>query len=205
MKKRVKRSYKRIPQANGIAFAKVVGQRIADDPQFVDMLPLGVQLKVVVGTYEVAASNASDGGKKLILIKNEAYTPVMEQLDDLADAVEVFAKGDDIILLAAGFELIAEPKGVNELPIPTGLEVSNNVDRTGVANVKWKSEKGVINTGLEYQKIGETAWKNGGFSSGSSGVLTGLEGGAYYNIRVYFIGRKGLQSDPSDFLTVLVS
>ena len=54
-------------------------------------------------------------------------------------------------------------------------------------------------------KMGETAWQNGTFSTGSTAMLTGLEAGAYYNVRVYFIGRKELKSDPSDYVTVLVS
>lgn len=205
MKKRIKHAFKRMTQAKGVAFAKVIVQRVMEDPQFVGLVSKGEQLKITIATYEVAAANASDGGKKLILIKNEAYTPIMEQLDDLADAVEALAKGNDVIILAAGFELMAEPKAVNELPIPTGLELKNDPDHTGVAFVKWTSERGVTNTGIEYQKVGTTEWKNGGFSSASTAILTGLESGAYYNIRVYFIGRKGLQSDPSDFLTVLVS
>lgn len=59
--------------------------------------------------------------------------------------------------------------------------------------------------GVEYQKVGETAWQNGTFSTSSTAMLTGLEAGAYYNIRIYYIGRKELKSDPSDYVTVLVS
>ena len=205
MKKRIKRSYKRTPQANGVGFGKVVAQRIAEDPRFVSLLALGIVLKATINDYEIANGNAADGGKLLIRLKNDAYTAFIDALDDIADAVEMLAKGDDIIILAAGFELMADAKAITELPMPTGLEASNNNDRTGVANAKWKLEKGVINTGIEYQKVGETEWKNGGFSTGSTGVLTGLEAGAYHNVRVYFIGRKGLQSDPSDYVTVLVS
>ena len=82
-------------------------------------------------------------------------------------------------------------KGNEKLALDAGFEL--------VAEVK------SINYGIEYQKEGETTWENGTFSTSSSAILSGLEAGFYYNIRIYANGRKQLKSDSTDYVTVLVS
>lgn len=205
MKKIIKRSYKRMPQDKANSLANVIYQRMKDDLQFAHLLPFVTELKALNTAYEVASGNAADGGKKLTIIKNECFQALLDQLDEVADQVEMMAKGNTKIALDAGFELVAEPKSINSIATPTGLEAENDPDRTGEIIVKWKGDKNVVNFGLEYQKENETVWQNGTFSTSSTAVLKGLEAGVYYNVRIYANGRKGLKSNPTDYVTVLVS
>ena len=205
MKKIIKRSYKRMKQDKANSFANVIHQRMKDDPQFAHLLPAVTELKTRNTAFELADANAADGGKKLTIIKNECFQAMLDQLDEVADGVEFMAKGDTKIALDAGFELVAEPRSINSIATPTGLTAEDNKDYTGYVNVKCKPDKDVVNYGIEYQKAGATTWQNGTTSTSSSVTLTGLEAGAYYNVRIYANGRKGLKSDPTVPVTVLVS
>ena len=49
--------------------------------------------------FEAADGNAADGGKKLILIKNECFEAMIEQLDEVADQIEYVAKGNEKLAL----------------------------------------------------------------------------------------------------------
>ena len=205
MKKIIKRSYKRMAQDKASSFANVVYLRMKDDTQFADFTVNVTELKVRNTAFEVAAGNAADGGRKLTIIKNECHDAMIEQLDEVADQIEYVAKGNEKMALDAGFELVSEAKSVNAIAPPTDLKAENNVDRSGVVNLKWKIDKNVVNYGIEYQKEGETVWRNGTSSTSSTAILAGLEAGFYYNIRIYANGRKQLKSDATDYVTVLVS
>ena len=205
MKKIIKRNYKRMTQDKANSFANVVYLRMKDDPKFADFAANVTELKVRNTAFEVADGNAADGGKKLTIIKNECFDVMIEQLDEVADQIEYVAKGNEKLALDAGFELVPEVKSINAIAPPTGLKAENNVDRSGVVNLKWKADKNAVNYGIEYQKEGETTWRNGTSSTSSSAILAGLEAGFYYNIRIYANGRKQLKSDATDYVTVLVS
>jgi hypothetical protein len=126
-------------------------------------------------------------------------------LDALAHGVTGLAKGDVRVARAAAFDTPKERKSINEILLPTGLKATNIDDHTGWANVKWDKNTDIVNTGVEYQKKGEPDWKQGPFITGSSTILTGLEAGAYHYVRIYFNGRKGLRSDTTEPVMVLVS
>lgn len=187
------------------SFANIIYQRMKDDPQFINILPSVMSLKSLNTAFEVADGNAADGGKKLTIIKNECFKAMIAQLDVVADGVEALAEGNEKIVLDSGFELVEEAKTINEINMPTGLEAQNDEGHTGCVFTKWKSDKTVVGTMVEFQKVGETTWQNGPFCTANSAILTNLEAGNYYNIRVYGMGRKGLKSNTTASVTVLVS
>jgi hypothetical protein len=205
MKKIIKRAYKRIPQDKANSFANVVYQRMKDDPKFESLMPVVTELKIRNTAFEVANANAADGGKKFTIIKNECFDAMIAQLDDVADAVEFFAKGDEKVALDAGFELIAVAKSINNIAMPIVVKAENDPDHTGVALFKLIVDKYAVNTGIEYQKAGDTTWQNGTFTTSSVASITVSEAGVAYYFRFYSNGRKGLQSDKTEPVSVLVS
>lgn len=205
MKKIIKRGFKRMTQDKANSFANVVYQRMKDDPQFLSLLPVVTELKVRNTAFEVAAANAADGGKKFTMIKNECFEALINQLDDVADHVEFLAKGDEKMALDAGFELIAAAKSVMDIVMPVVLKAENDPDHTGVALFKLQVDKNAVTTNVEYQKMGDTAWQNGAFTTSSTATVKVAEVGITYNFRFYSNGRKGLQSDKTESVMVLVS
>jgi hypothetical protein len=205
MKKRIKRGFRRTTQDKGYSFVSTVCQRMKSDGRFETLLAHVNELDARNTAYQLSNANAVNGGKLLIRIKNADYLEVMNQMDTVADYLELLAQGDDLLILAAGFELAEEPKAINELTMPTGVKVINDPDRTGTVKVKWDTNKTTVTTALEYQNKGETAWNNGTYSTSSSAELTGIEAGTYIYVRIYGIGRKGLKTDPTEPVMVLVS
>jgi hypothetical protein len=205
MKRIIKRSYKRGSQDKANSFGNVIYQRMKEDAQFVSLLPVITELKVRTTAFEVAAANAADGGKKFTMIKNECFEAMINQLDEVADHVEFLAKGDEKVALDAGFELVSAAKSINDIAMPVVVKAENDPDHTGVALFKLIVDKNAVNTGVEYQKIGETTWQNGGFTTSSIATVTVSEVRITYNFRFYSNGRKGLQSDKTEPVPVLVS
>ena len=205
MKKIIKRGFKRMTQDKANSFANVIYQRMKDNPKFEFLLPTVTELKVRNTAFEVASANAADGGKKYTIIKNECFESMVNQLDDVADNVEFFAKGDEKVVLDAGFELLSVAKSINDIAMPVVEKAENDPEHTGAAIFKLKVDKNAVNTGVEHQKEGDTVWQNGIFTTSSVAVVTGLQGDTRYDFRFYSNGRKGLQSDKTEPVSVLVS
>jgi hypothetical protein len=205
MKKIIKRSYKKYGQDKGNSFVNIICQRMKNDPQFADMMAYVNELKSLNTAYELAAADAADGGKTLTRVKNDAYVLVMNQTDEVADQVELLAKGDELVALAAGFDLSSESSSTNELVMLTGLTVTNITERSGCVKAKWDVNRGALVFAFEHQIKGETTWTNGTYGTGTNAEITGLPVGVYVYVRAFAIGRKGVKTDYTEPVLVLVS
>jgi hypothetical protein len=205
MKKIIRRTFKKMPQASANSFASVVCQRMTDDARFADLMPYVKELKMRNNAFETAAANAADGGRTLIRLKNECLDAMLEQLDYVTDHVEMMAKGDEKVALAAGFELVPEAKPITDLEVPSILSIENLLNRTGMAKVTWQNIRGAVSYGLEHKSDADTEWKNGTYATGSSGIIANLPANTFIHVRMYAIGRGGMKSDVSDAVGVLVS
>jgi hypothetical protein len=130
---------------------------------------------------------------------------VLNALDLLAPAVEVFAQGNDALEAASGFEIrkttVTKITNVNA---PTNFLVLNT-DRTTEVRGSWKTVEGAINYAIEYRPKGETVWHGGNFTSKREILLSGFEPGAYLEFRVCTLGRGELKSDWSPTVGVWVA
>jgi Fibronectin type III domain len=205
MKNVALKTYRKKTQRLLYTFATIIHQHLSNDEQFISLKPDYDTLKVENDAFNVALANALRGSEAQTRIKNTCYQAVLDRLDLLVMGVNVLAKGDLEIGRASGFDVLTEPQSIDAINKPTNLEVKNNEDDTGQAFVKWKKDNTVITVCIEYQKVGETNWQNGTYSTSSSAVLMNLEAGSYYNVRIYGTGRKGLKSGPTNAVMVLVS
>ena len=205
MKNVALKTYRKKTQRLLYTFATIIHQHLSNDEQFISLKPDYDTLKVENDAFNVALANALRGSEAQTRIKNTCYQVVLDRLDLLVMGVNALAKGDIEIGRASGFDVPTEAQSIDEINKPTNLEVKNNEDDTGQVFVKWKKDNTVITVCIEYQKVGETNWQNGTYSTSSSAVLTSLEAGSYYNVRIYGTGRKGLKSAPTNAVMVLVS
>ena len=194
MKSIVSMSYKRMPQTEVNSFASTVYQRMTDDAQFKSLKPQVDQLKVLNTAFEVALANAAFGGTDRTRAKNDCFEALLNQLDNIAVAVNTLANGHDLVAMAAGFDVRRAPKPVNELSTPSGLMVEN-APRTGAIKARWSVDPAVVNYAIEHQVKGATEWKNGTYSTSREAVLSGFPSGSYVMIKICGLGRKGLKSD----------
>jgi hypothetical protein len=128
---------------------------------------------------------------------------VIDQLIDLADSVEKLAKGDDVVVIAAGFEVRPEPVAIKEISTPTNLSIVN-APKTGEVKLTWKRDYGVVNYGILYQIQGEIEWKNGTYSTTREAILSGFVPGTIVNAKIYALGHRGLKSDATEPVSVMV-
>jgi hypothetical protein len=205
MKKTINRgAYKRKSQAEGSSICFIVYQSMSTDPQFAPYKDKVDDMKTRRDAYEVANAKAVNGGSILIGQKNTAFDFFIEQMDKVADDVEMLADGDSSIAQAAGFPIVKAAEAVTDLSMPKGLEVVN-AERTGAIKLTWKPDPSAINYGIETQVEGSAVWQNGTYSTSSrNNILTGYTSGAYLLVRIYSIGRRGLKSEATDPVRVLV-
>lgn len=176
-----------------------------NNPEFASEQPLIDALKVVKEAYEMAKADAATRDSIKIAVKNERLAAYINQLDKVADAVEMKADGDIKIVQDAGFEVrVTTNRNIDDLATPVGL-AAEDLGRLGAAKVAWKKDPDAVNYGIEYLVEGETVWQNGTYSTSSSAIVTGLPSGKYISFRIYAMGRKGRKSDTTAFVTVLVS
>ena len=203
MKKKVLRSYKKMPQAKLLSFANAISTRMSENELFVAFKIEVDDLKASSSAFSTALVNAADGGRQFTIIKDRCMDVVLTNLDDLADSVDKLAKGDEVIINASGFEVTKTPDSIEALSTPKNFEVLN-APRTGEIKASWKPQAGVTNYGIEYRLKDETNWKNGTYTSRSQVILKDFEMGSYVFVRIYAIGRAGLKSDYTEPAMVLV-
>lgn len=203
MKKIILRSFKKMPQGKLNSFATIIATRMAENTLFSTFKPQVDELKALNDAFTTALANASNGGREFTAIKDRCMIAVVEQLDNLADDVDKLAKGDEVIVFAAGFEVRKTPEPIDELSTPKNFTLLN-APKTGEIKAKWKAQGGVVNYAIEYQIKGEQEWKNSTYTTSSEIILKGFEMGTYVSVKVCGIGRKGLKSDFTEPATVLV-
>ena len=169
-------------------------------------------LKLSIGSYSIALSKASGGSPEDKKARVRARTDLDNAITTVAKTVELAAnqlpEAEGLALITnAGFE-IRQPsarKNLTFLEKPTNLKAVDVLGFDGTAKVTWKKNLDIVSVCIEFQLNADAPWQNGAYSTGSSTLLTGLPSGTYVNVKIYGIGRKGLKSDYTAYVTVLVS
>lgn len=205
MKKRINRgAYKKKPQAEGSSLGFTIYQAIMTDPRFEHLKPLADELKMRRETFEISNAKAANGGTLLVNDKNTTYALLIEAIDLVADGVESMPECDDNLVRAAGFTPVKASESVSDLPMPKGLFVVN-ADRSGSIKTGWQAQSNIVNTGIETLVKGETVWQNGTYSTSSrNNILNGFTPGTLVFVRIYHMGTRGLKSEYSEPVSVLV-
>ena len=204
MKSLIVLTFNRLPQAKLGEFAANVINNMTINPVFVNLKPHVDELKIMYDAYLLAVSNAANGGRLNTMIKNDRMKSLVNQLGIVARYVDVMASGSEMLILEAGFEVRKANVPVTELTTPTGV-VAKNLERTGVAKLKWDKVVGATNYAIKNRVKGTIEWKNGVYSTARSTTVKDLEPGKLVEFQIYAMGTKGLVSDVSQIVEVLVS
>ena len=198
-------SFKRYPADQLSTFTSNICLKMAQDAQFTHLKPSVDELKSKYDAFTVALSNASGGGSLLISAKNKSMDDLKDQLIAVAYFVNIFAKKDEEIIKAAGYEpRSASSNSITKLTKPSNLTVKQD-DASGAVKLSWEKVPGAVNYGIETLKKGETAWKNGKYSTRKEIILTDFEPGTYVEFRNRALGRNGLESEYSNVVGTWIS
>ena len=124
--------------------------------------------------------------------------------------VEDLAQGNAEIITASGYVLRkTRSKNQKKEPIPvvmpTNFMVLNDFAKTGYVHLSWNAVKGARTYGIELRLRGETAWKNGDYTSKTFIDLSGFPPDSIVEFRIRTIGEGEDKSEWTAVVAVLVT
>jgi hypothetical protein len=197
-------SFKLKSQPDCIVFTDNVTQKIAADPQFASLKPLGVIVETSAEIFRTAFNLAQNNDALLNMDKDKKHRDLLVVMTDLARGVDGIAKGDIAIIMAAGFEPTKEAKAITSLDTPLNLKATNKIE-DGVVFVSWDKVENKMAYLLQMRVVGADTWAQIATPSARSIVLKGLTQGAHLEFRVCASGTRGLVSSWSAVADVWVS
>ncbi len=204
MKSNASLSFKRLTQAESAAFTFDVINRMTTDAQFVSLAPQVEELKKRFDAYQLAASNAIYGGKLATMEKDAKLKELFYQLTLVARMVDVLANENETVIIAAGFDVRKKPTSITDVSVPSNVKATNE-NRTGVVKLTWDAVEGAHMYAIERRKKGDNVWQNGDYGSSRSKVIEGLTTKSEWEFIVRALTSKGVKSDWSQAVDVLVS
>jgi hypothetical protein len=199
--------FRRLSQAGLATFAHNVVSLMTANPIYSSLLDQVNELKKRADAYSVALTNNVYGGRLDTIEKDRCLKEVLEQLMVMAFLVDVLAKGNESIIVAAGFTVRKAPNSYTALAQPTILKLENEKE-SGVAYLELEKVEGATNYGIEKRiVVGGVPgpWTNGDYTSAATKLLENLTPNSDYEVRLRAIGSKGLVSEWSSIVSVRVS
>jgi hypothetical protein len=202
------KAFTRLTQDAIAVYANQVLVNMSADKQFSNLKTEVEGLKKCADAYGVALVNNINGGRIATLEKDNCKATLLEKLSDIAFLVDFQAKGDEAVILAAGFDVKKPAIAYTNLTPPNVLKIINESEK-GVVTVQIEKVLGATVYGIEKRIISENqpdaVWTNGDYTSACKTHLKGLESGKIYQFKFRAIGNKGLVSDWSAMQELLVS
>lgn len=159
-------------------------QNVADNATiFINPNPALSVITIAADDYEVAALEASDGGKTKIVIRNDKRRKLIDLLSGLAFYVEQTAAGDEEIIHLSGFDV--KKDSVQHQP-EFGVEQG---DHTGSVSIRLKARKQKTMYRWEHS-LDAMSWISDGITTTAKTTVDNLARGIYW-FRVILIDKSG--------------
>ena len=200
-------AFTRLGQDALATYAKNVVTLMSADAQFTSLNNQIAEAKSCYDAYVIALANNVNGGRIATIEKDNCKTEMTTQLSNLALLVDLLAKGDESIIMAAGFDVRKSANSYTSLVAPNILKLTNETT-SGLLTVQLSKVLGATNYGVEKRiktEGTETPWMNGEYSSALKFQLDNLESGKTYQLQFRAIGNKGLVSPWSSMGEIMVS
>jgi hypothetical protein len=201
-------AFTRLSQDALAAYANQVITNMTIDKQFSTLKADVEVLKKSNDAYNIALANNINGGRIATLEKDNCKKELLNQLSNVALLVDFQAKGDESIILAAGFDVRKPANSYSALTTPNVLKILNETEK-GIVSVQLEKVLGATVYGIEKRVKTEgqleAAWTNGDYTTACRTQISGLDSGKTYQFKFRAIGSKGLVSDWSATQEVLVS
>jgi hypothetical protein len=133
-----------------------------------------------------------DGGKKQTAEVREARNIFMNMLLEMADYVNLKAKGNELVILSSGFDLAKHPVSKER----TSFKITTNGEH-GKVELKCKAVKGAVSYIFQYSQdiLPETddLWKYGCICAQTQCVIENLKSESHVWFRYAAVTRKGTE------------
>ncbi|MBU5613396.1 hypothetical protein [Geomonas azotofigens] len=199
-KPKVKRSFGRLNDASLSAQGKVIVTSLTDNPHIKEPYPEGVtplaQVKGTLGNFDNACIEARSGAKQSLAQRKSLRAKLIDELNELADYVDLVAKGNVEILASTGFDYIKESTAsqVKHLATYPNVVMSQGVKRGAVVAKARKLARAAsceVHTTTGDPTV-EGNWKYAAvFAQFKNMELEGLTPGQQYAFRMRWIMPEG--------------
>lgn len=192
MKQRINKSaFKKLRQSDLATFAQSVTNRMREQAEYAEALPLVEQLQKQNDAYQVALAECSFGGTDRVALKEELKTALVQTLTDLANWLNERNTDSVTWIVNTGFTLKnANGRNIEALLQPPFRLRAMPQKTRGELELRYNHEfpSQVLTTGLEYSLDNGNTWQNGTYSSRGSMKLEGLPSRQLVMFRVRAIG-----------------
>lgn len=201
-------AYTKLNDARLLLYANNVINLMEGNEKYVNFADLVKQLRTTRDLYSNLLNAVSSGGShNQIVEKNEAKGAVVDSLNAFELTLNAAANGVPSYITSAGFDCWKK-RQVTELtnpPQPMNISIKVDPDTRGCAIVKCKcpSNSG-IGSILPSVKIGDGDYIYLKSLSRTGGKIEGLPSGQEIAVRLESVGRRGLQSEPTIPMVIMV-
>ena len=190
------------PKNLGVFTNNVVTQ-MSNNALFVSLKPEIEALKSAYELFWAAYTDALKGGSDRIILRDVLKEATRVQLYTVALLVEILAKGDRNVALAAGFEVRKTTKTASStVSTPTNLTGTKG-DKIGSVSLSWKGDGKSYD--VECFAQGAKEWKMLKTTTQQSITVYGFELGSMIQFRVSANGVGETESDYSTPIEVWIS
>ena len=188
---KISNDYTRLTDAGLNVTAQQIHDSMDGNANFPTPEPTLVVFEAALAAYSAALSNAQDGGKLEVAIKNQKKEELLDLLTQLADYVVFTSKGDRVKAISSGFTITKVPAPAPPVTKPESMRVENGLNsgelQTKVANVK--GARSYVHQFTNDATLAEASWKTVACSSAQA-LIVNLQPGVKYYFRVGVIGSK---------------
>jgi hypothetical protein len=180
---------------------------MASNASIFDAPPISMPtFRTQINELESAQINTYDRAKSATIIRNQKRAIIKASLVTLSWYVNSVSNGDEAIMNLAGMAAAARgPYRYDSIDKPKNLRGFSPY--TGAVKIRWSVVSNAAAYIVEYcsDPATDTEWKNCFNNRSANAEMGGLESGKKYWFRVRAIGARGLMSDWSDPICILVS
>jgi hypothetical protein len=159
----------------------------------------------ILGLITTEKNAAKKAYQQKVREEKVAIEVVKNNLEAVGADVHLIAKGDETIILEAGFDVRSNLKAIGMLKAPLGVLATEGAG-SGMVQCKWKKVKGAVSYNVELTSdiTNDNSWKTIVIVTKTSCIVDNLQPGTLIWMRVAAVGAAG-STAPSDVTKKIVA
>ncbi|HYG37195.1 MAG TPA: fibronectin type III domain-containing protein [Cytophagales bacterium] len=184
MKRKISRGYRKLNNGHLVTFTGHVSASMTGNVNFPTPVPSLAVFDAALEAYSTACTNYQRGNILTTTVRDETRRVLLENMDLLANYVELTVEFKETLLVTSGFDLVKEPSKRPIPSIPVILEIADGV-KSGQIKLRVDSDAHVRNFTTLYKVTGSEVQPQYKFADTRRTItIDGLTAGQYYSFQV---------------------
>ena len=176
--------------SEALLFARQVVARMTGNTNFPNATALVTVLTTKADLFDATLQEVSTGTVGTTAAKNAARNVVQQALVLVASHVEDNSGTDLAKFQSSGFEVRKAPVQHQTTVLGQPVDMVFTQQRGGDLHFKFKKAENSVALEMRHRAIGDDAWSDSSFTSGSECTLTGFAAGTQYEVQTRAIGKS---------------